>query len=204
MVGRTPRVPHRVISVDAAPTDLPPPDPKEWLDIIRNQVDGNEAPFLNGLNRWLKVSWSDPSSDLLGVTRFEMDPNELMRRRRMQAPSGPVHIELHPILVDDPALLAHTFVHELLHAVGLTDHDNRHASLTETIAPAPSLADSPVLMRLRSEVLDGQEIQVWSCTNCGSSWKRTTVSRPKRCPRCARSTVIPHEASSDDDIEKLS
>ena len=38
-----------------------------------------------------------------------------MRRRRMKAPSGPVEIELHPILVDDQALLEHTFVHELLH-----------------------------------------------------------------------------------------
>ena len=198
MADRTPSVPHRVISVDAVPTDLPPPDPTEWLDIIRNHVDDIEAPFLKGLSRWLKVTWSKPSSDLLGLTRFELNPNELMRRRRMRAPSGPVQIELHPILVDDHALLAHTFVHELLHAVGLTDHNNRHASLTEEIAPAPSLSDSPVLMRLRSEVLDGQDIQEWFCTTCGFSWKRTTVSRPKRCPRCARSTVIPREDSEDD------
>ena len=198
MVDRSPRVPYRVISVDAVPTDLPPPDPAEWLDIIRHHVDDIEAPFLKGLSRWLNVSWSEPSSDLLGVTRFELDPNELMRRRRMRAPSGPVHIELHPILVDDEALLAHTLVHELLHAAGLTDHNNRHYSLTEEIAPAPTLADSPVLMRLRSAVLDGQEIQKWLCTNCGASWKRTTVSRPKRCPYCARASVIPHEPSVDD------
>ena len=197
MVDRTPRVPYRVISVDTVPTDLPPPDPKEWLDIIRHHVDDIEAPFLKGLSRWLNVTWSESSSDLLGVTRFELDPNELMRRRRMRAPSGPVHIELHPILVDDQALLAHTFVHELLHAAGLTDHNNRHASLTEEIAPAPSLAESPVLMRLRSEVLDGQDTQQWLCTNCGFSWKRTTVSRPKRCPRCARAAVIPHDDSHD-------
>ena len=197
MVARTSGVPHRVVSVDATPTNQAPPDPMRWLEIIRKHVTDIEAPFLKGLGRWLKVSWSEPSSDLLGVTRFELDPNELMRRRRMRAPSGPVHIELHPILVDDPALLAHTFVHELLHAVGLTDHNNRHASLTEEIAPAPSLAESPVLMRLRSEVLDGQDIQEWLCTNCGTSWKRTTVSRPKRCPRCARAAVIAHESSRD-------
>ena len=98
--------------------------------------------------------------------------------------------------MDDPALLAHTFVHELLHAVGLTDHNNRHASLTEEIAPAPSLAESPVLMRLRSEVLDGQDIQS-GYAPIVELHGSVLLSRPKRCPRCARAAVIAHESSRD-------
>ena len=183
----------RPVSVEGKEALIPVPDPLPWLHRIREIVDTSEAPFLDGLSRWLTVNWSPQNSDLLGVTRFELEPNELMRRRRMKAPSGPVEIELHPILVDDQALLEHTFVHELLHAAGLTTHNLRHSELTEMLAPAPSLSDSPVLQRLRSAVIDGQHIQQWKCNGCNFLWKRSTVSRPKRCPKCAKSEVVPYE-----------
>ena len=181
----------RPVSVEVDATDELVPDPSSWITRIREIVDVSEAPFLDGLSRWLEVVWSDPKSDLLGVTRFEYDSNELMRRRRLGAPSGPIKIELHPILVGDIALLNHTFVHELLHAAGLTDHNRRHSELTERIAPAPSLSESPVLQNLRSAVIDGQEVQSWKCNHCSSRWRRSTVSRPKRCPHCARAEVEP-------------
>lgn len=183
----------RPVSVEGKEALIPVPDPLPWLHRIRETVDSSEAPFLDGLSRWLTVNWSSSNSDLLGVTRFELEPNELMRRRRMKAPSGPVEIELHPILVDDQALLEHTFVHELLHAAGLTTHNLRHSELTEMLAPAPSLSDSPVLQRLRSAVIDGQHIQQWKCNACNFQWKRSTVSRPKRCPKCAKAEVVPYE-----------
>ncbi len=183
----------RPVSVEGKEALIPVPDPLPWLNRIREIVDSSEAPFLDGLSRWLTVNWSPPNSDLLGVTRFELEPNELMRRRRMKAPSGPVEIELHPILVDDQALLEHTFVHELLHAAGLTTHNLRHSELTEMLAPAPSLSDSPVLQKLRSAVIDGQHIQQWKCNGCSFQWKRSTVSRPKRCPKCAKAEVVPYE-----------
>ena len=181
----------RPVSVEVDKTSNKVPDPLPWLKKIREIVDPSEAPFLQGLERWLSVTWSSSNSDLLGVTRFDLDPNELMRRRRMKAPSGPVEIQLHPILVDDQALLEHTFVHELLHAAGLTTHNLRHSELTDILAPAPSLSNSPVLQRLRSAVIDGQHIQQWKCNSCNYSWKRSTVSRPKRCPKCARAEVVP-------------
>ena len=181
----------RPVSVEVDETSKPVPNPLPWIQKIREIVTPSEAPFLQGLVRWLTVNWSPPNSDLLGVTRFELDPNELMRRRRMKAPSGPVEILLHPILVDDQALLEHTFVHELLHAAGLTTHNLRHSELTDALAPAPNLSNSPVLQRLRSAVIDGQHVQQWKCNSCNFLWKRSTVSRPKRCPKCARAEVVP-------------
>jgi len=183
----------RPVRVEVDETKNPVPDHLPWIERIRGIVETSEAPFLDGLGRWLTVTWSSPNSDLLGVTRFELDPNELMRRKRMKAPSGPVQIQLHPILVDDQALLEHTFVHELLHAAGLTTHNLRHSELTEVLAPAPSLSDSPVLQRLRSAVIDGQHVQQWKCNHCNFIWERSTVARPKRCPNCARAQVVPYE-----------
>ncbi len=183
----------RPVRVEVEGTDSQVPDFLPWLDQIKEVVDSSETPFLVGLPRWLKVTWSDSKSEFLGITRFELNPNELMRRKRMGAPSGPVTIELNPILVQDKALLDHTFVHELLHAVGLTEHGSRHAELTESLAPAPPLSKSPVLQRLRSAVIDGQDVKGWICMNCNSKWKRSTVSRPKRCPHCARSEVQPDD-----------
>ncbi|MDP6856713.1 MAG: hypothetical protein QGH13_04185 [Candidatus Thalassarchaeaceae archaeon] len=186
----------RPVRVEVEETESPVPDFLPWLDRIKEAVDPSETPFLVGLPRFLEVSWSDSKSEFLGLTRFELNPNELMRRRRMSAPSGPVKIELNPILVGDQALLDHTFVHELLHAAGLTEHDGRHAALTASLAPPPSLSESPVLQRLRSAVIDGQDVQGWVCMNCNSKWKRSTVSRPKRCPHCARSEVQPDNGLS--------
>ena len=183
----------RPVRVEVDDTKNPVPDHLPWIERIREIVETSEAPFLDGLRRWLTVTWSPSNSDLLGVTRFELDPNELMRRKKMKAPSGPVQIQLHPILVDDQALLEHTFVHELLHAAGLTTHNLRHSELTEALAPAPSLSDSPVLQRLRSAVIDGQHVQHWTCNHCNFTWERSTVARPKRCPNCARAQVVPYE-----------
>ena len=112
--------------------------------------------------------------------------NELFRRRRLRVAPGAVTIGLNPVLIDDEMLFRHTLVHELLHAAGMVEHGGNHAELVKQIAPAPSLAESPILRRLRQEVLDSLPERQWICGNCGHTWERVRVSAPIRCPACAR------------------
>ncbi len=63
----------------------------------------------------------------------------------MRSPTGPVTIGLHPMLVDDEALLLHTLVHELLHAAGLLEHTERHTKLADEIATPPTTSSTPVV-----------------------------------------------------------
>ena len=115
-----------------------------------------------------------------------MPPHEVEIRKRQRMPPGPVTIGLHPILVEDEKLFAHTLVHELLHAVGMTAHDERHAELVNEIAPSPKLSESPLLQDIRNQALAQQEVKDWTCGHCGFVWDRTTVKAPSRCPKCAR------------------
>ena len=146
----------------------------------------DEAPFLRHLGKHLSLEWLPADESRLGMTRFEYDHHELFRRRRLRVAPGSVTIGLNRILAEDEVLFRHTLVHELLHAAGLIAHGGNHAELVKQIAPAPSLARSPVLRRMRREVLDSLPERQWICGNCGHTWQRVRVSAPTRCPKCAR------------------
>ncbi|MDP6662125.1 MAG: zinc-ribbon domain-containing protein [Candidatus Thalassarchaeaceae archaeon] len=163
-----------------------PAIPNGLLGVIRKELEGEDAPFLEHLDEHLDLEWMPAGEARLGLTRFECDHNEIYRRRRLGAPPGPVTIALNPILADDEALLVHTLVHELLHAAGLLDHDGLHADIVRRVAPAPRLSDSPVLRGLRRRVLSGLPEGQWMCGGCGHAWERRRVTRPVRCPKCAR------------------
>ena len=138
-----------------------PKIPDGLMEELSEQLQGEDAPFANSLGRDLELKWLEDGESRLGFTRFECDHNEIYRRRRLGVPSGPVPIALNQILKDDPALFRHTLAHELLHAAGLLDHDDSHARIVSKVAPAPKLRDSPVLMRLREQVLEGLPEGQW-------------------------------------------
>ena len=163
-----------------------PEMPKGLLDELKQVLDEDDAPFLRHLGKHLIIEWLPIEESRLGMTRFEYDPNELFRRRRLRVAPGAVTIGLNPVLADDEMLFRHTLVHELLHAAGMVEHGDNHAQLVKQIAPAPSLAGSPVLRKLRQEVLDSLPERQWICGNCGYTWERVRVSVPTRCPKCAR------------------
>ena len=167
-------------SAESAPTI-----PDGLMEELAMELEGEDAPFASSLERDLELKWLDDGESRLGFTRFECDHNEIYRRRRLGVPPGPVTIALNPILSDDPVLFRHTIAHELLHAAGLLDHDDLHARIVGKIAPAPKLRDSPVLMRLREQVLEGLPEGQWICGKCGHAWERRRVTRPTRCPKCA-------------------
>ena len=163
----------------------PPEVPDGLIEAILTAVNSEEAPFKTHLSR-VRVEWLLPNADCLGNTAFEMSHHELEARKRQRLPPGPVTIGLHPILVEDEQLYVHTLAHELLHAAGLMDHNQRHATLLNEIAPSPKLSESPLLQEIRSQALAQQEVQEWNCSHCGFTWVRETVRAPSRCPKCAR------------------
>ena len=156
---------------------------EESLAVLSGVTD---AVFMPWIENRINVIWLEANDDRLGMTRFEEGSAELNRRRRLRLDPGKVTIGLHPALLEDEALYNHTFVHELLHAAGLTVHSAQHDELTQTVAPAPSMKDSALLQRIRDGVLGEYKVQHWSCGFCGYEWKRTTVRRPTRCHKCAR------------------
>ena len=163
----------------------PPLIPDGLMEELVRELEGEDAPFAKSMGRDLELMWMDDGESRLGFTRFEVDHNEIYRRRRLGVPPGSVTIALNPILEGDPALYRHTIAHELLHAAGLLDHDDLHARIVSKVAPAPKLRDSPVLMRLREQVLEGLPEGQWICGKCGHAWERRRVTRPTRCPKCA-------------------
>jgi len=160
--------------------------PDGLLDELKEMLSEDDAPFLRHLGKHLTLEWLPSDESRLGMTRFEYNPNELFRRRRLRVAPGAVTIGLNPVLIGDEMLFRHTLVHELLHAAGMVEHGGNHAELVKQIAPAPSLTESPVLRRLRQEVLDSLPERQWICGNCGHTWERVRVSAPTRCPKCAR------------------
>ena len=164
----------------------PPEFPDEELTHLEENLQDEEAVFLRFLRDCLSMDWLAGDDDRLGVTRFEGDHNDMYRRKRLRLPPGSITILMHPMLQADDALYRHTLVHELLHACGLAKHDDRHHALVDTIAPAPSLSDSPLLQELRNRAIGERSEQAWSCSECGFEWKRRTLRKPKRCPKCAR------------------
>ena len=109
------------------------------------------APFLPYLQKNLTLTYEDPGQGRLGLTRFEIDLNELERRRRFKMGPGKITILLHPDLNGDAALRNHTLAHELLHASGITSHNSTHSRIVDEIAPAPRLKDSLVLQKMRQK-----------------------------------------------------
>ena len=178
----------RYVSATAKAREVPnepPIIPGEILGSISEKISIEDAPFLPHLAR-VRVEWLDAEADRLGNTCFEIPPHEVEIRKRQRMPPGPVTIGLHPILAEDEKLFTHTLVHELLHAAGMTEHDERHASLVQQIAPSPKLSESPLLQEIRNQALGQQEIKDWTCGHCSFVWNRTTVKTPSRCPKCAR------------------
>ena len=167
-------------------TGSPPEIPEGLLDQLRENLDENAAPFLRHLGKHLTMEWLPAEESRLGMTRFEHDPNELFRRRRLGVAPGPVTIGLNSNLIEDEKMFLNTLVHELLHAAGLLEHGGNHQELVNQIAPPPKLSESPLLRRMRQEVLDSMPERQWICGNCGHSWDRVRVTAPTRCPKCAR------------------
>tara|TARA_B100000614_G_scaffold69680_1_gene61895 strand:- start:388 stop:993 length:606 start_codon:yes stop_codon:yes gene_type:complete len=145
-----------------------------------------DAVFMPWIEDRIQIIWLEPTDDRLGMTRFEEGSTELNRRRRLRLDPGKVTIGLHPALVEDDALYRHTFVHEFLHAAGLTLHTPLHDELTNKIAPSPKMSESPLLQKLRDSVLGDLKVKSWSCKHCDYTWERTTVRKPTRCHKCAR------------------
>ena len=167
--------------------DLPekPWIPTGLIEELKTKLTKKEAPFLKYLGKNLNLIWIDKNESRLGMTRFECNPNELFRRRKLRVSCGPVTIGLNPLLHNDLELYQHTLVHELLHASGLLDHGSVHADLAKEIAPPPKLADSLVLQEMRKRVLEKLPERQWICGDCGYTWDRKRVTMPSRCPKCA-------------------
>ena len=182
--GRLTRYVSAIAKARIAPSESPE-IPDGILESIAENVTPQEAPFLSHLAR-VRVEWLDGDADRLGNTCFEMPPHEVEVRKRQRISPGLVTVSLHPILAEDRKLFAHTLVHELLHAAGMTEHDERHAELVNEIAPSPKLSESPLLQDIRNQALAQQEVKDWNCGHCGFVWGRTTVKAPSRCPKCAR------------------
>ena len=160
--------------------------PEGLIEELKSKLTKKEAPFLKYLGKNLELIWIDKNESRLGMTRFECDPNQLFRRRKLKVSCGPVTIGLNPLLNNDLELYLHTLVHELLHASGLLDHGSIHADLAKEIAPPPKLADSLVLQEMRERVLEKLPERQWICGDCGYTWDRKRVTMPSRCPKCAK------------------
>ena len=177
-------------SVALADTPIPSHEPHLPVELIHSALHVlsgvTDAVFRPWISDRITLVWLENESKRLGMTRFEEGPNELTRRRRLRIDPGEVTIGLHPALLEDERLYNHTFVHEFLHAAGLTAHSAQHDALTQSVAPSPSMKDSTLLQRIRDSVLGDARVQEWKCKSCGYEWKRTTVRRPTRCHKCAR------------------
>jgi len=177
----------RLSLADVPIPDHAPPIPRGLLSSALQALSGvTNAVFRPWIEDRITLVWLENEAQRLGMTRFEEGPNELARRRRLRIDPGEVTIGLHPVLLEDERLYAHTLVHEFLHAAGLTAHSSTHDELTQAVAPSPSMRDSPLLQRMRDGVLGDSKKQHWTCKSCGYEWKRTTVRRPTRCHKCAR------------------
>ena len=172
---------------DVKTPNHPPHRPEKMVEKVIRSLSGElEAVFTPWIADRIELIWLESDDDRLGMTRFEEGANELLRRRRLRLDPGMVTIGLHPVLIEDSALYEHTFVHELLHACGLTLHSKKHDDLTNEIAPAPKMSQSPLLQKMRDDILGQSKISQWNCKNCGFTWQRKTVSKPKRCFKCAK------------------
>lgn len=178
--------PSGILSDVKTPTHAPHL-PGNLVEKVIQSLSGElEAVFTPWIADRIELIWLEVEDDRLGMTRFEEGANELLRCRRLRLDPGQVTIGLHPALAEDIALYEHTFVHELLHASGLTLHSKKHDDLTNQIAPSPKMSESPLLQKMREEIIGQSKISQWNCKNCGFVWDRKTVTKPKRCFKCAK------------------
>jgi hypothetical protein len=172
---------------DVAAPEQEPHVPEGLIQAALQSLSGvTDAVFRPWIEDRITFIWLENEHRRLGMTRFEEGPKELVRRRTLRIDPGPVTIGLHPVLLEDERLYAHTLVHEFLHAAGLTAHSAKHDELTQSLAPSPALKDSTLLQKMRNAVIGDSTKQHWECTSCGYEWKRTTVRKPTRCHKCAR------------------
>ncbi len=167
-------------------TPIPENEPilSDELFIKINKLAKEEIPNLSNLIKNLELGWLSSQDNRLGVTIFSEDHNEIFRKKRLNLPFDKIKINLHPILANDEKLYNHTLVHELLHASGMIEHSENHESLTNKIAPPPSLSDSVVLRYLQAGMISSTDILSWECNNCEHIWTRNTIHKPKKCPKC--------------------
>ena len=83
---------------------LQPKFPDEMIELLKQKLTKNDAPFLKFLGKNLTMSWIEEDDSRLGMTRFEYNANELFRRRKLKLSCGPVTIGLNPILNRDICL----------------------------------------------------------------------------------------------------
>ena len=72
-----------------------PSMPDGLIEEIKSLLKEKNAPFLNHLNKEVKLIWTEKGETRLGFTRFECDHNELFRRRRLRL--SPVQLQSHLI-----------------------------------------------------------------------------------------------------------
>ena len=179
--------PRRLVLSEIPIPETPPHVPEGLLERAIQSLSGvTDAVFRPWIEDRINFIWLENEHKRLGMTRFEEGPKELVRRRTLRIDPGPVTIGLHPVLLEDERMYAHTLVHEFLHAAGLMAHSSKHDELTQALAPSPALKDSPLLQRMRNAVIGESSKQQWECKSCGYEWKRTTVRKPTRCHKCAR------------------
>ena len=179
--------PRRLVLSEIPIPETPPHVPEGLLERAIQSLSGvTDAVFRPWIEDRINFIWLENEHKRLGMTRFEEGPKELVRRRTLRIDPGPVTIGLHPVLLEDERMYAHTLVHEFLHAAGLMAHSSKHDELTQALAPSPALKDSPLLQRMRNAVIGESSKQQWECKSCGYEWKRTTMRKPTRCHKCAR------------------
>ena len=172
--------------------DTPTPDREPYIpegaivDSLAALSGVTDAVFMPWIEDRISLIWLESVDDRLGMTRFEEGSAELNRRRRLRLDPGEVTIGLHPALLEDEALYRHTFVHEFIHAAGLTLHSPLHDELTNQVAPMPKISESKLLQKLRASLLGELKVKSWTCRHCGYTWDRKTVRKPSRCHKCAR------------------
>ena len=172
--------------------DTPTPDEEPYVPegaIVESLAALSGVPdavFMPWIEDRISLIWLESVDDRLGMTRFEKGSAELNRRRKLRIDPGEVTIGLHPALLEDEALYRHTFVHEFIHAAGLTLHSPLHDELTNRVAPMPKISESKLLQKLRDSVLGELKVKSWTCKHCGYTWDRKTVRKPSRCHKCAR------------------
>ena len=172
--------------------DTPTPDGEPYIPegaIVESLAALSGVPdavFMPWIEDRISLIWLESVDDRLGMTRFEKGSAELNRRRKLRIDPGEVTIGLHPALLEDEALYRHTFVHEFIHAAGLTLHSPLHDELTNRVAPMPKISESKLLQKLRDSVLGELKVKSWTCKHCGYTWDRKTVRKPSRVTKCAR------------------
>ena len=153
--------------------DTPEPDEEPYIpegsveEVIQTLSGVLDAVFRPWVADRFSLEWLEVTDDRLGMTRFDEGSNELVRRRKPDSIQDQSRLDCILHFCRMKLSYKHTFVHELLHAAGLTIHSKQHDKLVSQIAPAPSLKESPLLQKMRDAVLGNQTVQSWTSGHCG-------------------------------------